>query len=42
MSTRRLPMVQVSFFVCISSIYPCTGGDKLTLLLSIMVMASYS
>jgi hypothetical protein len=41
MSTRRLPMAQVSFFVGISSIYLCTAVDESTLLLSIMAMASY-
>jgi hypothetical protein len=34
-------MVQVSFFVGISSIHPCTAVDESTLLLSIMAMASH-
>jgi hypothetical protein len=42
MSTRRLTMVQVSFFVGIASIYRCTAVDESILLLSIMAMASYS
>jgi hypothetical protein len=42
MSTRRLPMVQVRFFVGLSSIYQCNAVDESTLLLSIMAMASYS
>jgi hypothetical protein len=41
MSTRRLPMVQVCSFVDISSIYQCMAADELTLLLSIMAMASH-
>jgi hypothetical protein len=31
MLTRRIPMVQVCFFVGISSIYHCTAFDELTL-----------
>jgi hypothetical protein len=41
MSTRQLPMVQVCFFVGISSIYQCKAADESTLLLSIMAMASH-
>jgi hypothetical protein len=41
MSTRRLPMVQVCFFVDICSIYQCMAVDESTLLLSIMAMASH-
>jgi hypothetical protein len=40
MSTRRLPTVQVCFFVSIFSIYRSTAVDESTLLLSIMAMAS--
>jgi hypothetical protein len=42
MSTPQLPMVQVRFSVGIYSIYQCTAVNKLTLLLSIMAMTSYS
>jgi hypothetical protein len=42
MTTRRLPMVQVSFFVGISSIYLCMEVEEAACLMSIMVMASYS
>jgi hypothetical protein len=41
MSTRRMPMVQVSFFVDISSIYQCTSFDESARLMSIMAMASH-
>jgi hypothetical protein len=41
-TSSQLPMVKVSFFLGISSIYKCTEVDKSTLLLSIMAMASYS
>jgi hypothetical protein len=40
-STRQLPMVQVCFFVGISSIYQCTAVGESTLLMSIMAMASH-
>ena len=41
MSTRRMPTVQVSFFVSIYSIYLSMAFDESTLLLSIMAMASH-
>jgi hypothetical protein len=41
MSTRRMPTVQVSFFVSIYSIYLAMAFDESTLLLSIMAMASH-
>jgi hypothetical protein len=42
MPTRQLPMVEVSFFVGISSIYQCTEVGALALLLLILATASYS
>jgi hypothetical protein len=41
MPTRRLPMVQVGFFVGIFSIYQRMAAGEPTLLLSIMAMASH-
>jgi hypothetical protein len=42
MLTRQMPMVQVCFFVGISSIYQCKEFDESTGLMLIMAMASHS
>jgi hypothetical protein len=42
MSPRRMPMVQVNFFVGMSSIYQqCMAFNEATRLMSIMAMASH-
>ncbi len=41
MSPPRMPMVQVSFFVGIYSLYQCTAFEEATRLMSIMAMAGH-
>jgi hypothetical protein len=41
MCTRRMPTIQVSYFVGISSNYLSMAFDEYTILMSIMAMASH-